>query len=160
MRQVYTYLGNRTLTAAINRVSEANVDLLDYLDGRPGYDAGNTCPSRNCDIIRHARGIDVLDEDQDGNSDEPRMAMGDPLHARPVSVIYGGTEANPDLDDAVLFTASNDGNLHALDPVSGEELWTFIPQELLDHLPRIYDNNATKARFYGIDGNLRSVKFD
>jgi type IV pilus assembly protein PilY1 len=160
VRQVYTYLGNRTLTAAINRVSEANVDLLDYLDGRPGYDAGNTCPSRNCDIIRHARGIDVLDEDQDGNSDEPRMAMGDPLHARPVSVIYGGTEANPDLDDAVLFTASNDGNLHALDPVSGEELWTFIPQEMLDHLPRIYDNNATNARFYGIDGNLRSVKFD
>ena len=160
MRKVFTYLGNKNLAADINRFNEANADLLDALDGLPGYAAENSCPSRNCDIIRHARGIDMTDTDQDGNIDEPRYAMGDPLHARPVSVIYGGSEVNPDLDDSVIYTASNDGYLHALDPNSGKELWAFIPAELFEHLPRLYENNATADRFYGIDGNLRAVKVD
>jgi type IV pilus assembly protein PilY1 len=160
VRRIYTYLGNKNLTADINRFNEANVDLLNALSGLPGYSDEINCPSRNCDIIQHARGIDVTDDDQDGDVDEPRMAMGDPLHARPVSVIYGGTEANPDLDDSVIYSASNDGYLHALDPISGEELWSFIPPQMFEHLPRLFDNNATANRFYGIDGNLRSVKVD
>ena len=64
------------------------------------------------ELIAFIRGIDVTDVDGDNNTTEPRNQLGDPLHARPITFIYGGTTANPDIDDAVVFFATNDGYLH------------------------------------------------
>ena len=77
--------------------------------------------------------------------------MGDPLHVRPVMVIYGGTEAAP---DATVFVSTNDGYLHAIDPDDGSELWAFIPQELLGRLYDLYLDDVTPTRTYGLDGDI------
>jgi len=55
-----------------------------------------------------------------------RFAMGDPLHGRPVTVIYGGSEDKPDL---TLFAVTNDGYLHAID-TKEQERWVegFAPE--------------------------------
>ncbi len=96
-----------------------------------------------------------------------RYQMGDPLHARPVSVIYGGSPGSPNLNDAVVYFATNDGYLHAIHPngvspsvAAGQELWTFIPKELLARMKTLYDNDDSTTKGYGLDGNLVVYKLD
>lgn len=118
-------------------------------------------------MIKWARGYDVDDVDLDSNFGEARFVMGDPLHSRPVSVIYGGSASAP---EAVVFAATNDGYLHAFNPSesaatttnsgSAKELWAYIPSELM---PRLYDlrhNMNSSVKRYGLDGNLVAYKKD
>lgn len=145
-RKLFSYFGDPDINAASNAITKGNTANLTNAVlgiGNPGD------PARD-DVIDHARGVDVTDEDQDGDMTEQRYAMGDPLHARPVSIIYG-----PTVDDAYIFFATNDGYLHAIDAQTGEEKWAFIPPDFLDNLPLLYTNDASSNKNYGIDGNLR-----
>jgi len=133
-------------------VSNALIDNALLGIGFPGD------PTRE-DVIAHARGVDVTDEDLDGDTAEPRNAMGDPLHSQPTLVMYGGTPASPDVTDAVVYIGTNDGYLHAIDPETGAEKWAFIPPEFLPDLAELYANDATSYRHYGIDGEI-TVQLD
>ncbi len=149
VRNVYTYLGiSNNLTAGSNAVSTSNGLIDDVVLG-----IGNPGDPSVTQVINFARGVDVNDYDGDGDTSEARNQMGDPLHAQPVTVIYGGTTASPDLDDAAVFFATNDGYMHAVDPATGEELWSFIPPDFLPDLAALYDNEATSNKHYGVDGN-------
>jgi type IV pilus assembly protein PilY1 len=148
-RNVYTYMGvNSSLTNATNAVSTANA-LLDVTMLGIGSPGDPTVAQ----VIAFARGADVDDADNDGNVTESRNEMGDPLHAQPVTVIYGGTTASPDIDDAAVFFATNDGYMHAIDPATGQELWAFIPPDFLPDLADLYTDEPTANKHYGIDGN-------
>ena len=149
-RNVYTYLGDPNLTAAASRVETANnaIDDAALGIGQPGD------PMRD-ELIDFIRGVDVTDIDQDNDRAEARNQMGDPLHAQPISVIYGGTLANPDINDALIYFATNDGVLHAIDPLTGIEQWSFIPPEFLQEQVDLYRNDASVSKHYGIDGSLR-----
>jgi type IV pilus assembly protein PilY1 len=149
-RRVYTYLGGADLTAAANAVTRSNVAIDDALleIGDPGD------PSRDA-VIDFMRGWDVADANQNSRTDEPRNQMGDPLHAQPISLIYGGTPANPDPDDALVFFATNDGYLHAIDPTTGVERWAFVAPEFLGDQVDLLVNPTSSAKRYGIDGSLR-----
>ena len=148
-RNVYTYLFDSDLTVASNRVISSNFDIDDALlgIGQPGD------PTR-ADLFDFILGLDVTDTDNDGIVNEPRYQMGDPLHAQPLSVIYGGTVASPDRNDAVVFFGTNDGFLHAIDPETGVEKWTFIPPEFLGDQLELFNNDASADKHYGLDGNL------
>ncbi len=102
-------------------------------------------------LIKWARGIDVKDEDNDGDSTEDRMQMGDPLHSRPIIITYGGTDAEP---DSTVFVSTNDGFLHAINTTTGVEEFAFIPQELLANLNGLYINSAAVKHTYGLDGQI------
>jgi len=149
-RNVYTYLSSPLLTDVGNQIEIANNNIDNALlgIGQPGD------PTRD-QLIEFMRGVDVSDYDQDNDSSEPRQQIGDPLHAQPVSVIYGGTTANPDINDAVVYFATNDGYLHAIDPLTGVEKWAFIPPQFLDDQRQLFRNDSTADKHYGIDGNLR-----
>ena len=148
-RDVYTYLGDPALSAAGNRIASTNLLIDDALLGIG--QVGD--PTRN-DLINFILGLDVTDIDDDTIVDEPRYQMGDPLHAKPVSIVYGGTVGSPDIDDAVIYFATNDGYLHAIDPATGVELWGFIPSELVGDQVELFNNDVSTAKHYGIDGNL------
>lgn len=75
--------------------------------------------------------------------------LGAPLHSQPVLVTYGGTEDAPTM---TLFTATNDGFLHALDAATGIEQFAFIPRELLPNLPTLTRGTGTHP--YGLDGDI------
>ena len=67
---------------------------------------------------------------------------GDVLHSRPAVVNYGGTTG------VVVFYGANDGLLHAINgnqtgSGAGEELWSFVPQELYSKLNRLRANAPT-----------------
>ncbi|MDX2410618.1 MAG: PilC/PilY family type IV pilus protein [Woeseiaceae bacterium] len=153
VRDLYTNNSGSDLTAAANAVKPANAAA--FVPADFGLTGATGEPTMD-EVIRWARGEDLLDED--GNSTTlVRKTMGDPLHAQPAAVVYGGTADNPEV---VIFTATNDGYLHAIDGASGEELWSFIPKELLSNLTRLYFDPRSKYKQYGLDGNVVPVVKD
>ena len=162
IRDLYTYTGKypvaasgSPLTNIGNQFSNSNTKLDKNL-----LNIGNAGDPALVDLIDWARGIDVTDEDGDGDILETRFVMGDPMHARPATIIYGGTAAVPDISDAVIFNATNDGYVHAIDMATGVELWSFIPQELLPALKELYVNPLTPDKHYGVDGDMRTLVID
>jgi type IV pilus assembly protein PilY1 len=150
-RNLYTYLGSNTsLTAAANAVANGNAAITDVMVG--AADA-----TERTSIINFARGVDTNDVDEDADVTEQRKAMGDPMHARPAVVIYGGTVDSP---IGTVFAPTNDGYLHAFDMQSGDELWAYIPQEFLARQGALFDNPPMTNRDYGLDGDVRIFKKD
>lgn len=160
-RNLYTYIGNNPglggapLANTAGAVVSVDNDLItaELL----GIDA--SAPTRDT-LLKWVRGADVDDTDDDDDRDEPRFAMGDPMHSQPAVLIYGGRPTDRDEDDAVVFTATNDGYVHAFATEDGEELWSFIPQELLPTLKPLYQNENSARKNYAIDGDLRVLKYD
>ena len=154
VRNVYTNITvNNDLTAAVNAVSPSNESTFTPADFALTGAAGEPTIEQ---VIRWARGEDVADEDQDPAT-LVRKSMGDPLHSQPAAIVYGGTESSPDV---VVYTATNDGYVHAVDASNGEELWSFIPREHLQNLPRLFFNSEAPYKFYGVDGDIVPVVKD
>lgn len=85
----------------------------------------------------------ILGEKSDGSA---RHHMGDIIHSKPVYVSYGGRK--------VLFVGTNEGYLHAIDEGTGEELYAFMPSELLKTIDTQYRNDAVDKHVYGVDGPI------
>lgn len=145
LRNVYTYLGNPDLNDTTNRIDTSNGSLSDAVlnTGLPGG------PTR-AEIISFMNGFDASDVDQDGVLNEPRLQLGDPLHSRPVVVVYG-----PSNDDALVFLGTNDGYLHAFDVTTGVERWSFVAPEFLDKQVDLFVDNSSNTKIYGPDGGIR-----
>ena len=164
-RNVYTFTGSYTetngvfvpdvgdLTDSDNEVAEDNSaltedpDMLDIV----GATEKITGIARRETLLDWAAGLDVFDlYGATGTTDDQRLEMGDPLHSQPALVQYGGDEDNPDL---VAYVATNDGYLHAIDADNGEEIFSFIPRELLANLNILMDNTSGD-KTYGLDGDV------
>ncbi|MEW5754842.1 MAG: pilus assembly protein PilY [Pseudomonadota bacterium] len=150
-RNAYTYTGsgapsNVNLAAAAHTLNESNTALTKAMLG----DAAMS-DDRRTDILKWARGIDLLDEDNDGDTSDARRFMGAALHAKPLLITYGGTSAAPDI---TLYASTGEGKLHAIDTDDGTEMFSFTPQELLPNLATLYDNTASVSVIYGLDGPL------
>lgn len=150
-RTIYTYTGatapsNATLSSASNDLNESNVAITKTMLG----DAAMT-DARRTTLLQWARGVDLLDDDTDTDITDIRRLMGDPLHTKPVLITYGGTDAAPDM---TLYAGTNEGFLEAIDTDNGNEVFTFVPQELLPNLPILFDDDANVAHPYGLDGPL------
>lgn len=74
-------------------------------------------------------------------------AIADPLHSAPIELSYGE-------DGSVIYFGDNQGYIHAIDAASGNELWAFIPKELLKNQPTIRINPKTSNHIYGMDGKI------
>ncbi len=153
-RVVYTDVNpGSVLTAAANQLLVSNASITTAMLGLGAAEA----PGRD-NLINWLRGQDIDDGDGDGSTADARFSMGDPMHGRPATVIYGGTLANPDPTDGVVFAVSNEGYLHAIDAVNGNELWAFMPQQLLARARNLYNNDAISDRVYGLDGSIRVIR--
>jgi len=153
LRNLYTNNGAASLSATSNRITPANAGAFTNADF--GLSGASGEPTKD-EIIRWARGEDVRDEDNNIATDI-RYAMGDPLHSQPAAIVYGGTPANPDV---VVYTATNDGYLHAIRGDTGEELWSFVPKELLPNFTRLYFDPNSRYKQYGLDGDVVPVVKD
>lgn len=86
--------------------------------------------------------------------------MGDPLHSQPVNLNYDNGFSN----QRVMYIMTNQGFLHAFDvseptdpngsSAGGQELFAFMPKELLSNLPELHKNSAFGDKVYGLDGDL------
>ena len=158
-RNVYTFIGANpsspvTLSGNdLTSLTSANSALTTTLLGVSSSTLRDT-------VIAYARGEDVRDENSNQSTTDSRRTMGDPLHAQPAAVIYGGTPAAPDATDGVIFVAENDGFLHAFRTDTGAELWAFIPQEILPNLRLLYSNSPQSQKRYTLDGSVKVLKYD
>ncbi|MGB5676652.1 MAG: hypothetical protein WBN36_02425, partial [Gammaproteobacteria bacterium] len=147
------------LTNLANKLHKGNALITDALLNTAAelpFDAPT--PYRDS-LLDWASGQDVRDVDQDGSISDARYEMGDPLHAQPALVQYGSMGSDSDGDgiddpDLVGFVATNDGYLHAVDTVTGMELWSFIPKELLYNLTINFKDESTSSKTYGLDGDV------
>jgi len=112
--------------------------------------------------IKYARGQDVNDEDGDGNITEARgWLMGDPLHSRPLPINYGAVSGYGEDNQSIYIAfGANDGFLHFVRNTtsgttgseSGQEVWAFMPQEVMNKLPTLRNNAAGSGKPYLVDG--------
>jgi type IV pilus assembly protein PilY1 len=162
VRNIYTYMGtNLDLTSTSNQFSLSNTLITPVT---LGFLAGEN-QNRN-DLIRFVHGFDPYN----GRPDEKRdWILGSFLHSKPVVVRY-------EAENSLIFAGSNDGMLHAFDDESGEEIWSFIPNNLLDKLqmlrtdqvqifvdgsPRVFLGASQKILIFGLRrGGNRYIALD
>jgi len=80
--------------------------------------------------------------------------FGDVIHSEPAVVYYAaGGDGLPDTADDVvkIFVGANDGMLHCIDDVTGNEEWAFIPPDHLGRLKLLTD--AVPDHDYFVDGS-------
>ncbi len=161
-RTIYTYFGTGTDVGLAGH--DLTTTLTDVLTGTGSLPSGTPSLADAVDplldqiedvteFIAWAGGTDVLDEDGDGNTSEPRKRMGDPLHSRPVLVTYGGDDEEP---DTTVFFTTNEGFFHAIDGENGDETFSFLPKELLPNLMKVYLDEGIGKSSYGLDGAMAS----
>jgi type IV pilus assembly protein PilY1 len=133
-RNIYTYTGTSAdLTDSSNNFISENTSLTD------------SYPELTAEIIDGVRsGVD---------SDWP---LGSVLHFQPV-VEHFDTDADGDNDQTVVFAGANDGMLHCFDDTDGEELWAYIPHDLLQNVDIL--PNAESLSYF-VDGNAVIYRYD
>lgn len=146
-RQVFTYTGGtRDLEHADNVLLPENDKIDPDWFALPPNLATDTAYYQ--DLVNWTHGKDIRDIDGDGNFDEARGQMGDPLHSQPVLVNYASG------NKSIVFVATNEGFLHAIDSITGNELFAFVPKELLKNMHKLQANEPTLRRPYGLDGGM------
>jgi type IV pilus assembly protein PilY1 len=154
-RNMYTYTGggspsNVSFVSGIHSLSSSNsLVTTDTLWG------GGMTLSERQNMVDWVRGKDLDDTDGDGSKVDTRWVLSDPLHTEPVSITYnGGADENDSSDDDVkVFVGTNGGVLHAIDGATGEELWAFMPTEMLPKQKEMR-NDANGTHIFGIDGRV------
>lgn len=130
-----TEVANIDLNDGLHNLTTANTSLTPAVLGMP---VGSTTAERD-ELIAYTRA----------------EKMGDPLHTRSEIVSYGGTTGN------VLYIATNQGFLHAIDVnqpdvvgdnTGGNEIFAFMPNELVGNLHAQSQESNSGAHIYGIDG--------
>ena len=143
-RDVWSDISNNSsLSNSSNAISETNTNLTAAMLG-----AGTV--AEKDDIAKWMRGVDVLDSDGDNDLTESRNSVGDPLHSQPVIVTY---DLGGGVTKQVIFFSTNDGYLHAIDEETGNELFAYIPRELLSIQKTLFENSSLD-RPYGLDGSV------
>jgi len=110
------------------------------------------------DAHKWSMGVDVRDENSNNVYTDSRQSIGDPLHSEPVIVTYGGTDENPVSN---IFFGTNEGFIHSLDTVTGQESFAFIPKELHSIQKTYFDDSAAAGdKPYGMDGPISTWFYD
>jgi len=155
-RRVTTYFpGNpKSLLNSANAIDRGNVHAADL--GLPDAALGLSA-SETDRLVDWASGIDVLDFDGDGQTNDTRHYIGDPLHTTPMIVTYDWNGSEP---DSLVFFGTNEGYLHAIDTATGAEHFSYIPESLLPILKHRYTNASGNPKVYGLDGPLTLWAYD
>lgn len=159
-RKIFTYLGDTsalpaggaTLNTSANALHENNNHItLAHLGLSNATGTPTELQDYRDNLLKWARGVDVKDDDEDGETDDWRQHMGDPMHARPVIVNY----ANGDNDPlTTVFVGTNEGYLHAIERDHGKEIYSYVPKQLLPNFDTFWNNQSSDSHPYGLDGTL------
>ena len=138
VRNLFTYLGSDpVLSSSANRIRNSNTTITtDTL--------GVTTEEARTELLNWI----TRDPAYTATEDNPSHlgVMGAPIHTRPIVVNYSS-------GDVVLIPTS-EGVLEAIDTVTGEELWGFMPVDLLPNIRTIKSNEPSSIPYYGLDGPI------
>jgi type IV pilus assembly protein PilY1 len=98
-------------------------------------------------LIQYIHGYDVYAKVKGKSASEKRKwLLGAIVNSRPLVIPYKNSHS-------VIYVGANDGMFHAFDNATGEELWSFIPSELLSRLRDMTSGSGLK--FY-VDGSPKA----
>jgi type IV pilus assembly protein PilY1 len=99
-------------------------------------------------LIQYIHGYDVFAKDNKEKTSlqKRKWILGAIVNSRPLVIPYTKSKS-------VIYVGANDGMLHAFDVNTGEELWAFIPEELLERLKELTQANDIK---YFVDGSPKA----
>ncbi|MGI9219792.1 MAG: hypothetical protein ACR2QS_01990, partial [Woeseiaceae bacterium] len=89
--------------------------------------------------------------------------IGDPLHTQPKTIKYGGGAGE------ILYVTTNQGYLHAIDvnnptgpgdTSGGNELWAFMPNQMVGTLQSQIAGAVAGPHIYGLDGPMTTLLAD
>jgi len=140
-RRVFSDLVDAPLTDPANRVSPGNPMLTRVRLGLSDDDTREPAV-----LVEWLLGRDALDEDFDGDEEEPRHGLGDAGLRAPRILRYAPGGA------ALAFLPTNDGVLHAIDAETGTERWAFVPSALLPQMAERSEQGTRFSRVHGLDG--------
>ncbi len=154
-RNMYTYTPasvpvNADIITNANELRTNNPSAV----GMSAWPASLSNPERQL-LISWMRGMDTEDTDSDNDQTDTRWSVADPLHSQPVAITYdGGADPADSADDNVsLFVGTNAGVIHAINAATGDELWSFVPPEMLPMQEAIRDD-LQGTHEYGVDGRI------
>jgi type IV pilus assembly protein PilY1 len=156
-RTIYTALGSSTQTPQSFVKTNSNINTTAL---------GVATTTERDKIIDFTRGLDAFDDDVDGNVTEERVwKLGDIFHSTPVLVSPPALALNDSSYTAfktanagrttVLIAGSNDGMVHAFRESDGQELWAFIPPEMLPRLKELTPRSGDHP--YMVDSSIIAV---
>jgi type IV pilus assembly protein PilY1 len=143
-RNLYTYLGSESeLTNGANRVRNSNKAITANM-------LGVATEETRTELLNWI----TRDPDYVATDDDPSHSgvMGAPIHTQPIIVDYD--------DDDVVMIPTSEGVLMAIDADLGEELWSFMPQDLLPGIRTIKNNDDSSIPYYGLDGPMTYYEVD
>ncbi len=164
-RQLYTILSNTDsipsdgleIIAEANLIHEDNTNFQDSDLGISSTEANVDDVEIKLDnLLKWARGIDVKDENKNGDTNDWRAHIGDPMHSRPVIMNYA---ASPE-PYTTIFLGTNEGIVHAVNNVDGKELYSFMPKSLLPNIKSTFVNSTGTKHPYGLDGPITTWTVD
>jgi len=160
-RRIYTYIGpspgvgNKPIAlgdAFLLRENNADIDPITL-----GLDPDSPdWQQQRQQVIRWANGATASGSHYSG----------DFIHGRPAVVNY---RRDPECSDGnrsqcidnTVFAPSNMGFMYAIDGATGDEIFAFIPQELLPNLGHYYrDDTITTGKKYGLDAPISLWRHD
>ncbi len=153
-RKLFTYIGTTSPTfAAPATLSGSPLDTSNTnITNAMLSNAANTTEREA--QFNYIRGLDPA------NTAIERQALGDPIHSSPRLATYSCITPNAqdatkcDLADQTALIGTNEGFLQAFDTQTGEELFGYMPQELLVNIKKLMDNSKSTSlapRPYGMD---------
>jgi type IV pilus assembly protein PilY1 len=138
-RKIYTYFGtNVDLTNSSNAFTTSNGTIT---PSTLGLASGDTTGKNN--VINFIHGYDVYYQNElppQGPTAKRNWILGAFIHSRPAVIHYDTV--------SVIYAGANDGMIHAFNDATGEELWSFIPPDLLPNLKNL---NGEALQFF-VDG--------
>ncbi|WP_341303806.1 pilus assembly protein PilY [Pseudomonas sp. TMP25] len=152
-RKLYTYTGISPVTPANLSVYPINTTVVTKTK------LGNASMSdeEHSSLINFIRGTDPI-------TAAPRKAIGDPIHSSPRLATYSCTTVNAtdsskcDVEDQTAFIGTNEGYVQAINTSNGQEVFSYMPQELLSNISLLKNNAQTSAstrpKPYGMDNPL------
>lgn len=146
-RNIYTYLSG----AASPRLTHSDNDFSTLNRMLTNQKLRVSTELDRQHLIKWARGVDIEDEDEDGDRTESIKRLFDPLHSQANLIVYDQTEDN---FKGTVFYGDNGGFLRALDAETGVERFAFIPEALLGNLARLKTNPQGVKSIYGVDGPI------
>lgn len=123
-------------------------EIYTYTGTAPALtDTSNAFINTNQALTDGGLSTTVIDAVRTGVTDD--WPLGSLLHSQPVVVHYD--------TKSMIYAGANDGMLHCFDDDTGEEMWGFIPQDLLDNLSLLESPTSLE---YFVDGTPVYYHYD
>jgi type IV pilus assembly protein PilY1 len=190
-RQIWTIANHHGVSTSMNNFNTSNLaGLKEALWELFPSDASDV---KATNLINFVRGIDAYDENANNNTTEKRWKLGDIYNSKLAVVgapkaKIGSSSSNTNTvayyryqnnyssftsgsrcggscatRTELVYVGANDGMLHAFDSGDGEELWAFVPPNMLQSLKDMVSVKANSSNsIYGVDGTpvVKDIFYD